>query len=142
MREHVGGKPHCCKQYNNASIFSDALQIHMMHTGEEPYKFDQCDCTYTQAHKLQKHKGTHTGERVHKFDQFNIQMRRHTWEEPYRYIQCDYTCTLAANLHTHMLTHNELRPFNCDQCIKRFTHKSYLTSTLLKNTNLRTLEGP
>ena len=51
---------------------------------EKPYKFDQCDCAYTQARKLQEHKGTHTGERVHKFDQFNIQMRRHTWEEPYR----------------------------------------------------------
>ena len=38
----------------------------MTHIGEMPYKFNQCDCTYTQAHKLQKHKTTHTDEKAHK----------------------------------------------------------------------------
>ena len=31
----------------------------------EAYKFNQCDYTYAQAHKLQKHKMTHTGEKAH-----------------------------------------------------------------------------
>ena len=67
IRKHVGEKPHSCKQYNYTSTtFSDALQIHMMkQNGEKPYKFNQCDCTYAQAHKLQKHKMTHTGEKAH-----------------------------------------------------------------------------
>ena len=67
IRKHVGEKPHSCKQYNYTSTtFSDALQIHMMtHNGEKPYKFNQCDCTYAQAHKLKKHKMTHTAEMAH-----------------------------------------------------------------------------
>ena len=127
MRKHVGEKPHSCKQYDYTSTFSNALQIHiMMNTGKKPL-FDQCDYFYAQAHKLKKkHKMTHTGEKAHKFDQLKIKMRTQTGEEPYRFIQCDYTCTPVANLHMHMLTHTEVRPFNCNQCMKTFTQKSYL----------------
>ena len=38
----------------------------MKQNGEKPLKFNQCDCTYAQAHKLQKHKMTHKGEKAHK----------------------------------------------------------------------------
>ena len=86
----------------------------------------QCDCTYAQAHKLQKHKMTHTGEKAHKC---------------YHSFTCIYNCiknsrltnstsatTFAldwvANIHTHTLRHTEVRPYNCDQCIKAFTGKS------------------
>ena len=84
-------------------------------------------------HKLQKHRMTHTGEKAHKCNQclpcvhalsFKIPMRTHMWEKSCKCSQCDYTCTRVANLHTHMLTHTEVRAFNCDQCIKIFTHKS------------------
>ena len=70
IRKHVREKPHSRKQYNYTSTtFSDALQTHMMkQNGEKPYKFNQCDCTYAQAHKLQKHKMTHTGQKAHKYD--------------------------------------------------------------------------
>ena len=46
-------------------------------------------------------------------------------EMSYKCSQCKYTCTRVTNLHTHMLTHTEVRAFNCDQCIKIFTRKSY-----------------
>ena len=60
-----------------------------------------------------------------------IQMRTHMGEMSYKCSQCNYTCTRVTNLHTHMLTHTEVRPVNCDQCIKtRLTYNcAHLRST-------------
>ena len=57
-------------------------------------------------------------------------------EKSYKCSQCDYTCTRVANLHTHMLTHTEERAFNCDQCIKIFKRKSYLTKNSLSQAQM------
>ena len=52
MRKQVGEKPHNSKQYNcTSTTFSDALQIHMTHTGEKPFRFDQCIITLRDAVK-------------------------------------------------------------------------------------------
>ena len=66
----------------------------------------------------------HNGQKNEKVTSTNWSKRRAFEEQSIS--QCDYTCTRVANLHTHMLTHTEVRAFNCDQCIKIFSRKSYL----------------
>ena len=91
----------------------------------------QCDCTYAQAHKLQKHKMTHTGEKAQVYTNVTIPSLAYTLASRVEDLQIQpvrlHLHTWVANFHTHTLTHTEVRPYNCDQCIKAFTRKSYHT---------------
>ena len=62
----------------DAQIVGDVtVQLHFHHflrhianshddaQSRDAHKLNQCDYTYAQAHKLQKHKMTHTGEKTH-----------------------------------------------------------------------------
>ncbi|KAI1695765.1 zinc-finger double domain-containing protein [Ditylenchus destructor] len=99
MPSHTGEKPFKCNQCSYASNNSGNLLVHMRrHTGEKPFKCEQCLYAATTKAALQVHLRTHTGEK------------------PYKCNQCSYACTSQSSLTIHQRTHTGEKPFKCEQC--------------------------
>ncbi|XP_034488174.1 zinc finger protein 2 homolog [Drosophila innubila] len=124
--------PHC-----GISFPVSSLTIHIRrHTGENPYKCDQCEKAFPRSQDLSLHKRQHTGERpseckicAKKFISQNKlarHMRLHTGQRPYACDRCDKSFVQSNDLKIHMRRHTGERPYTCGVCGKSFVCGSLL----------------
>ena len=69
------------------------------HSGEKPFRCEQCNYSCTQAQNLKRHLLNHTGEK------------------PLTCKQCIFSCKHSNGLKYHMLSHTGKKPIACKQCI-------------------------
>lgn len=69
-----------------------------IHSGDKPYRCDECDFACGRAIALKRHKNTHTREVM------------------FACTHCDYATSQTYNLKVHLRTHSGERPYKCAQC--------------------------
>ncbi|KAJ8278442.1 hypothetical protein GJAV_G00087660 [Gymnothorax javanicus] len=106
---HTGDKPFKRQQCEKRSAHQSCLNYHQKkHTGEKPYKCDQCGKSFSDKSHLQQHNLVLTGERPHICD------------------QCGKSFARKSLLNNHQRQHIGEKPFKCDQCGRSFSRRTCL----------------
>ena len=88
----------------NSGHLSNHVRIH---TGDRPYKCDECEKSFKRLCELKDHKLFHGGK--------NIECN-----------QCDQKFRYRSSLYIHLRTHSDIKPHVCDVCNMQFRSKKSL----------------
>ncbi|XP_061398306.1 zinc finger protein 271-like [Musca vetustissima] len=110
LMSHQQGKNHVCSTCGARFSRVDTLHQHVkvLHSGEKPYKCDQCPMAFPRLMNLNRHRRTHTGEK------------------PYKCKYCDKAYAQSNDLNKHLRTHLGENTYMCAQCPMAFKYQADL----------------
>lgn len=107
--EPIFNKSFICKLCQKDFPTLSRLKIHeRVHTGERPYRCNDCDYRCKNSSHLKVHQRVHSDNR------------------PYKCPDCEYCCKTTSNLKKHQRIHSGERPFKCVQCWRQFSDPTSL----------------
>lgn len=118
--------PHCGEKFSKSSFM-----VHIRrHTGDNPYKCDECQKAFPRRQDLNVHMLGHTGEKpivcsacgksFSRHNKLARHMRIHTGERPHRCQYCNRSFIQSNDLKIHLRRHTGEKPFKCTICGEGF----------------------
>ncbi|XP_065647807.1 uncharacterized protein LOC100199249 isoform X6 [Hydra vulgaris] len=138
-RIYDNSKKYKCAYCRYSSNNTQHIQEHTnSHTGERPFKCNECAINYTSKTALRRHcsRKHKNAEKNFKCDQceyktyqlstLNTHKKIHLTENHLKCDKCGYTCYSKARLEQHIRSHTGLKPYKCKNCNRKYANKYYM----------------
>ena len=144
MTTHIGthsGEKTCCQEYGKTCSYSSHLTIRTRtHSVMKPYCCQQCGKCFSVPSNLTKHLRIHSGEKtkflpamwkkIFRFEPLDLTSANTLWGRTYCCQQCGKRFSQSSILTTHLRTHSGDKSYFCQECGRRLSNLSTLTKHL------------
>ncbi|XP_055326037.1 zinc finger protein 84-like [Sitodiplosis mosellana] len=134
---------HLCKD-SFGSIKANLMNHMCVHSGNKPFQCNECFKLFARKSHLKGHMKVHGGLRSFRCTRCRLGFVRQDERNAHeaKCNRCLYECYVCgksfsfnkSNLIDHMRTHSGDTPFECQRCLKQFTHKVSLNKHIVYHT--------
>lgn len=132
-RVHLNITKSSCEFCNSRFFNDDGLKMHIMrnHTGEKPFKCDECDYTCRTKYDLSSH--------LYRKHNYPIKQKR----KSHYCLQCSGTFLTLSELKYHIASIHKEKSFNCPECELSFFLEPHLEAHIIEtHRNVRPFPCP